>query len=155
MIFLLLNDLLHYLQAKIPERTFELNSLPNRNTTHQSELDCIHISLLNVAEDSSSRIPYTRPQPEAVTYRPENPPVNLNLNLIISCSFNQYSEGLKALSEVITTINSKQVFITEKFKYTVTLQSLTIDQNIHLWNVFSAGILPNVIYKIRAVPTGY
>ncbi|KEY19080.1 Pvc16 family protein [Kaistella antarctica] len=154
MIFLLLNDLLHYLQANIPERTFELNSLPDRNITYQCELDCIHITLLNVAEDSSSRIPYTRPQPGAVTYRPENPPVNLNLNLIISCSFKQYGESLKALSEVITTINSKQVFITEKFKYTVTLQSLTIDQNIQLWSAFSAGILPNVIYKIRSVPTG-
>lgn len=155
MIFLLLNDLLHYLQEKIPERTFELNSLSARNSTHQPEHDCIHITLLSVAEDSSSRIPYTRPQPGDVTVRPENPPLNLNLNLIISCSFSQYDEGLKALSEVITSLNSKQVFTTEKFKYTVTMQSLTIDQNIQLCQAFSAGISPNVIYKLRAVPTGY
>ena len=75
MIFILLNDLLNYLKEEIPDRTFQLNYLPGRDVVNQTEGDSIYITLLNISEDVSSKIPYVYHQDTNNKFSRQNPPL--------------------------------------------------------------------------------
>ena len=151
MIFILLNDLLSYLINEIPDRSFQLNYLPGRDVVNQNEGDSIFITLLNISEDVSAKVPYVYHQDENNKYSRQNPPLILDLCIMISSFFKHYEEGLKAISEVIQKMASKKKFTVGNVTYTVAMYNISMEQNSSLWQALSTNVLPNVVYKIRFI----
>lgn len=149
MIFKILDDLLNYLETEIPDRAFQLNYLPGRDVITQSTSDAMYITLLSISEDVSSKIPYVYKQDSDLRFTKQNAPVFLDLCILISSFFTQYTEGLKAISEVIQKLANKNKFKTNEVEYNVSLYNITMEQNSNLWQALSTNVLPNVIYKIR------
>jgi len=98
-----------------------------------------------------------------------NPEIKLNLYVLISANFqdtdsedsiNDYAEGLKQLSWVISFFQAKNVFTPENSpkladfdpnltKLVVELYSYSFEQLYNFWSVVGAKYLPSVLYKIR------
>jgi hypothetical protein len=100
-----------------------------------------------------------------------NPEIKLNLYVLISANFqdsvendstDDYVEGLKQLSMVISFFQSKNVFTPDNSpkltafdanikKLVVELYSYSFEQLYNFWSVVGAKYLPSVLYKIRMV----
>ncbi len=100
-----------------------------------------------------------------------NPEIKLNLYVLISANFqdtvendssDDYVEGLKQLSMVISFFQAKNVFTpdnspklatfdTNLKKLVVELYSYSFEQLFNFWSVVGAKYLPSVLYKIRMV----
>ena len=98
-----------------------------------------------------------------------NPEINLNLYVLISANFqnadaedstDDYVEGLKQLSWIISFFQAKNVFTPENSpkladfdpnltKLVVELYSYSFEQLYNFWSVVGAKYLPSVLYKIR------
>ncbi len=98
-----------------------------------------------------------------------NPELKLNLYVLISANFqdtdsedsiNDYAEGLKQLSWIISFFQAKNVFTPENSpkladsdpnltKLVVELYSYSFEQLYNFWSVVGAKYLPSVLYKIR------
>lgn len=151
MIFIILDNLRSYLQSQIPDRTFQLNYLPGRDVVNQTDGESIFITLLNISEDVSSKIPYVYHQDQNNKFSRQNPPLILELSIIISSFFKQYDEGLKAISAVINKLASKRKFLIQDTSYTISMYNISMEQNSNLWQALSTNVLPNVVYKIRYI----
>jgi hypothetical protein len=98
-----------------------------------------------------------------------NPEIKLNLYVLISANFqnadaedstDDYVEGLKQLSWIISFFQAKNVFTPENspkladfdpnlIKLVVELYSYSFEQLYNFWSVVGAKYLPSVLYKIR------
>lgn len=151
MIFKILDDLVNHLGTEIPDRSFQLNYLPGRDVISQNTSDSIYITLLSISEDVSAKIPYVYKQDIDLKLTKQNAPIFLDLCILISSFFTQYTEGLKAISEVIQKLSDKSKFKNKDIEYNITLYNISMEQNSNLWQALSTNVLPNVIYKIRCV----
>lgn len=127
------------------------------------------VSLINIEEDrvykdQKSTIINNRGNVERL-----NPEIKLNLYVLISANFqdtdsedsiNDYAEGLKQLSWIISYFQAKNVFTPENSpklanfdsnltKLVVELYSYSFEQLYNFWSVVGAKYLPSVLYKIR------
>ena len=141
MIFYLLDGLRLHLQTEIPDRNFQLNYLPGRDVVNSTPEDSIYITLLNISEDVSSKIPYVYHQDANNRFSRQNPPLILDLSIMISSFFKHYDEGLKAISEVIKKLASKQRFTIGNFTFTVSMYNISMEQNSNLWQALSTNVL--------------
>lgn len=101
-----------------------------------------------------------------------NPEIKLNLYVLISANFqddtigddsaNDYLEGLKQLSMIISFFQAKNVFTPDNSpslasfdpnlkKLVVELYSYSFEQLYNFWSVVGTKYLPSVLYKIRMV----
>lgn len=100
-----------------------------------------------------------------------NPEIKLNLYVLISANFqntddedssDDYVEGLKQLSWIISFFQARNVFTPENSpklsdfdpnmkKLVVELYSYTFEQLYNFWSVVGAKYLPSVLYKIRVL----
>ena len=149
MIFIVLNDLRSYLQTELPDRKFQLNYLPGRDAVSAAQENSIYLTLLNIAEDASSKIPYTYHQEDISRLSRQIPPSVLDLTVMISSFYQNYEDGLKAISEVISKLNLKRKFSFQNSTYTISIYPISMQENSDLWQALSTNILPKVIYKIR------
>lgn len=98
-----------------------------------------------------------------------NPEIKLNLYVLISANFqdkqtdtaeDDYVEGLKQLSYVISFFQSKNVFTRENSpalaekdpslkRLIVELYSYSFEQLYNFWSVLGTKYLPSVLYKVR------
>jgi hypothetical protein len=86
-----------------------------------------------------------------------NPDVKLNLYVMITTNFGDYSTALKYLSYVISFFQSKFVFDHQSSpkldlgieKLIVELYTLTFEQQNYLWSAVGSKLLPSVLYKVR------
>lgn len=130
------------------------------------------VSLINIEEervykDQRSSIINSKGKVEYV-----NPELKLNLYVLISANFqdtsadndtsDDYVEGLKQLSFIISFFQAKNVFTPDNSpnlaKYdpkiknlVVELYSYTFEQLYNFWSVVGAKYLPSVLYKVRMV----
>ena len=149
MIFDTLNDLRSYLQTELPDRKFQLNYLPGRDAVTTDQENSIYLTLLNISEDASAKIAYPYQQDGNRIFSNPTPALALELIVMISSFYQNYDAGLKAISDVIIKLNSKQKFSLENLNYTISLYPISIEENSNLWQAISTNILPNVIYKVR------
>lgn len=149
MIFDTLNDLRSYLQTQLPDRKFQLNYLPGRDAVTTDQENSIYLTLLNISEDASAKIAYPYQQDGNRKLSHPTPALALELIVMISAFYQNYDAGLKAISDVIIKLKSKQKFSLENLTYTISLYPISIEENSNLWQAISTNILPNVIYKVR------
>ncbi len=129
----------------------------------------VGVSLINIEEDrvykdQKSTIINNQGNVERL-----NPEIKLNLYVLISANFqnsveedttDDYVEGLKQLSWIISFFQAKNVFTPENSpkladfdpnltKLVVELYSYSFEQLYNFWSVVGAKYLPSVLYKIR------
>jgi len=100
-----------------------------------------------------------------------NPEIKLNLYILISANFqdtkrqdpsDDYVEGLKQLSYVISFFQSRYVFTADNSpalagfdpgikKLIVELYSYSFEQLYNFWTVIGTKYLPSVLYKVRMI----
>lgn len=127
------------------------------------------LTLMNIEEDRVAKDQRVTVKNMMGGIETRNPDIYLNLYILISANFNasdteapklDYLEGLKKLSQVISFLQSKNVFtqsnspllttIDKKIqKLTVELFSFNFEQMNHFWSIIGHSYLPSVLYKVR------
>jgi hypothetical protein len=123
------------------------------------------LTLVNLEEESTLRnLPHYKViDKETTEYR--NPPVNMNIYLLVSANCNTYTNSLRAISKTIEFFQGKKVFTSENttyeekedfdvlgsFKLIVELYTASFEQLNHVWGTLGGRQLPSVIYKIQLV----
>jgi|SRR5690606_7436345 hypothetical protein len=151
MIHHLLNHLCSYLEDNIEDCSFYVGYLPGRDAAAQNVDDGVYITLLAITEDVAAKIPFVYAQDVNRKISKQDPPIILELSVMVSAYFKTYTESLKAISKVIQKLADKKKFITDDFSYSLAMYNMTMDQSNNLWQALSTNVLPNVIYKIRHV----
>jgi hypothetical protein len=114
------------------------------------------ISLVNIEEDrvSKQQENYTKTM---TSIRYKNPPLFLNLYMLISMNRNNYGDSLTRLGHILQFFQYQNVFTPISHptldsriqKLVVELYSLNFEQVNHLWSTLGGKYLPSVMYKIR------
>ena len=119
----------------------------------------VFLSLVNLSEEGTLK---NGPHYYMKNGRPryKEPPVYLNLFLLVAFHFDQYTTGITRLSETIELFQSKPWFGAENQRpgnsFPANLERLVFDfYNLdfeklnHLWGVSGGSYLPSVLYKVR------
>ena len=124
-------------------------------------LDKIVITLINLEEEATLK---NMSSNKIINDRTEylNPPINLNLYILISSTSSSYDNSLKYLSRVVTFFQDKKVFTEQNsptnnlpeismdsFKFILDQYSPTFEESNFLWSTLGGKQLPSVIYKMR------
>lgn len=119
----------------------------------------IGVALLNVEEERTTRM--QTPQPAFVAGQQVilQPELRLNLHVVFAAYFQNYDQGLRQLSNVLTFFQSHPVFdpgehpsLDPRFvRLAVDLISLTYEQLNQVWAFIGGKQLPSVIYRVRLV----
>lgn len=127
------------------------------------------VSLINIEEDRVYKDQKSTLINSSGNVERLNPEIKLNLYVLISANFqntdaedstDDYVEGLKQLSWIISFFQAKNVFTPENSpkmadfdpaltKLVVELYSYSFEQLYNFWSVVGAKYLPSVLYKIR------
>jgi hypothetical protein len=170
----LANELNEYLKLRTGtpgvDRVY-LTSVATENGGVVIPVKSVGMSLINIEEERVYRDQKTSfiNNDGVVEYR--NPEINLNLYVLISANFqdrdvddssDDYVEGLKQLSFIISFFQAKNVFTPENSpslasydpniqRLVVSLYSYSFEQLYNFWSVVGARYLPSVLYKISLV----
>lgn len=121
----------------------------------------ILLTLVNVEEEASLKNQkYTKMNAlQKPVYM--NPPVNLNLFILMSSTHADYETALKRLSTVIEFFQAKKVFTQkdgnlvngsgEGFKLIMDLVPMSFEATNHLWGFLGGKQMPSVMYKMRMI----
>lgn len=129
------------------------------------------ISVINIEEERVMKEQQTRVVNTSGETSYRNPEIKLNLYLIITANYttqsnegesDQYIEGLKQLSYIISFFQQRNVFTPanspsmtlidpQMEKLVVELFSYSFEQLYNFWSVVGAKYLPSVLYRVRLV----
>jgi hypothetical protein len=123
------------------------------------------LTLLNLEEESSMKnTPSYKVRDGKTEYK--NPPVNLNLYLLISANCDTYDKSLRCISKTIQFFQGKKVFtstntvynrinvafdVLDYFKFILELHTLSLEELNYVWGTLGGRQLPSVIYKIQVI----
>jgi hypothetical protein len=123
------------------------------------------LTLLNLEEDSTQKnLPNFKVRNGITEYK--NPPVHLNLYLLISANCDTYDKSLRCISKTIQFFQGKKVFtstntvynrtnvafdVFDQFKFNLELYTLSLEQLNYVWGTLGGRQLPSVIYKIQLI----
>lgn len=90
-----------------------------------------------------------------------NPPIFLNLYLLISANYNaeNYLEALKMLSAIIKFFQSSAVFTSSAYpdldssieRLTFEVYNIPVRELSHIWSGIGAKYVPSIVYKVRMI----
>lgn len=123
------------------------------------------ITLLRIEEEPTLKnSPSYRVRAFGVEY--QNPPIHLNLYVLIAANFDNYEASLISLSKTIEFFQGRKVFtsadtiynrdnvsldIPGDFKLILELYSPTFEELNNIWGTFGGRQLPSAIYKLQLV----
>lgn len=96
----------------------------------------------------------------------KNPPVHLNLYLLVSANCDSYDKSLRSISKVIEFFQGKKVFtsgntvynrnnvsfeVLDYFKFILELYTPTFEELNNIWGTLGGRQLPSVIYKVQLI----
>ena len=127
--------------------------------------DKVVITLLNIQEETVLK---NAPVVKIVNNKTEykNPPVNLNLFIIVSANCDSYDKSLRSISKTIEFFQGKKVFtsantvynrtnvafdVLEYFKFVLELYTPGFEELNNIWGTLGSRQLPAVIYKIQFI----
>lgn len=135
------------------------------NGDHAKVKDKVVMSLLNIEEETVMKnSPHFHITGNKTEYK--NPPVNLNLYLLISGNCDSYDKSLRSISKIIEFFQGKNVFtsgntvykrnnpsfdVLDFFKFNLELYTPSFEQLNNIWGTFGGRQLPSVIYKIQLI----
>jgi hypothetical protein len=169
----MLNNALTYLKRYLEEKVKQPNegislAAINRDGLQPGNGDLL-ITLLRIEEERS--VPsneYYRPAQRdsagnMLSLKRKNPPVLLNLYILVSAQSENYETALSQISHVLSAFREKNIFekdeIARTLEQTITgidsltleLCSLTFEQHNSLWQTLGVKIMPAVLYKVKTV----
>lgn len=123
------------------------------------------LTLLNLEEEATLKnLPNMKVKNGTTEYK--NPPVNLNLYLLISANCDKYDKSLRCISKTIQFFQGKKVFtstntvynrtnvafeVFDYFKFNMELYTLSFEQMNYVWGTLGGRQLPSVVYKIQLI----
>jgi hypothetical protein len=123
------------------------------------------MSLLKLEEESTLKnTPHFKVQDSKTDYK--NPPVHLNLYLLISANCETYDKSLRSISKVIEFFQGKKVFtsantvydrtnvsfdVFDSFKFILELYTPSFEELNNVWGTFGGRQLLSAIYKIQLI----
>jgi hypothetical protein len=118
------------------------------------------ISLANFAEESTMKNNPSHSILRNETAEYKNPPVNLNLFVLITACMTNYENALIYLSHTITFFQGKYIFTLKNsstqvkglpvdFRIILDLYTLSFEQINYLWSTLGGKQQPFVCYKVR------
>lgn len=132
--------------------------------------DKVVISLVNVREEKTLKNgPFSRRNDTTLKAEYFNPPVFLNLYILISVSQSNYTNALIYLSRIVSFFQEKNVFTQEnsvsnitdvevpqtermdEFKLILELYCPSFEEQNHIWGTLGGKQLPSVMYLARLV----
>jgi hypothetical protein len=121
------------------------------------------LTLLNLEEETTLKnTPSFKIKDGKTEYK--NPPVHLNIYLLISANCDTYDKSLRCISETIQFFQGKKVFtvsntvynrtnvafdVLDYFKFILELYTLSLEELNYVWGTLGGRQLPSVIYKIQ------
>lgn len=121
--------------------------------------DSVGLSLLNIEEERTFKtaglVATTKARSSSSLV---SPPIWLNLQIMFTAYFNNYTESLKHLSYILACLQTKPVFNGENTaamadldpeKLIFDLNTLGLEQQHYIWSMIGLRYLPSVIYKVR------
>lgn len=125
----------------------------------------IVITLVKIEEEFAMKNrPTNRRNPVTNNIEYVNPPVFLNLYILITPNTSDYGVTLTFLSRVISYFQYQRVFTENNaaipsedgdilpirhFNFNLSMESPTIEQLNHLWSILGGKLLPSVLYKLQ------
>lgn len=95
-----------------------------------------------------------------------NPPVNLNLYVLVTANHDSYEDALNVLSEIVATfqhrnilnaadlnLNTNAFFASRQLKFT--MMSPSLEEWNHLWSMLGGKQLPALLYMVQALAIEY
>ena len=136
-----------------------LNRIVDESGKLDISVDTIVGSVVNIEEERINRqhIPRVNREGNQTSY--SNPQVDLNLYILFAANFGTYTQGLKAISNVIAFFQKNSVFTPSSHpeldsnveKLVCELQTLGFEQLSYLWGTLGFSYLPSALYKVRLV----
>lgn len=158
---LLRDELDAYLQLVLPGvgsgPRVELTKLMNQDGTLSMLDDKVGFTLISVDEEKIMKAQKPTVQTVGGTTKFLNPEIRLNLFVLFTANFDDYSTALRHLSQVITFFQGKTVY-NKQVSPTLDpgIESLyidyineTIEQQYELWTRLGAKYIPSVVYRVR------
>lgn len=134
-----------------------LSSILEQNGEIAIEQDRVAICLANIEEERIGKTQQAYLRGENGSHLKSNPDIKLNLYLLFVARFGKYKESLKAISQVVSFFQSRNVFDRRDYpemddsldKLIFELQTMDFEQMNHLWGALGAKHMPSVLYKMR------
>jgi hypothetical protein len=131
--------------------------------------DRLVLTLLKTEEEASLKnMPAQRRNPVTGTLEYVNPPVFLNLYVLVTANHRIYTNAMLFLSRAIGYFQYKKVFTEqdsaipsspnfqiERFNFNLSLLSPSFEQINHIWGVLGGKHLPFALYKLQLVGIEY
>lgn len=123
------------------------------------------ITLLRLEEEATLKnSPHVKINENKTEYR--NPPVHLNLYLLIAANFKNYDTSLISISKVIEFFQGKKVFtssntvynrdnvafeVLDDFRFILEIYSPSFEELNNIWGTLGGRQMPSVIYKVQLI----
>lgn len=141
------------------ERVVMGNLLDQSGSVNANVIDRVVLSLVNVEEERIFRSVDTMQRQADGRYQMVRPEVRVNLYALFIANLDDYSEALKALSNIISFFQHRPYFeyasipalATQEGRLIAELHSPTFEQINHLWGALGVKYLPSVMYKMRVM----
>jgi len=136
-------------------------SINNLNSLQKENAQGIVISLLNVEEETTLKnSPNVVRKKDRLMYK--EPPVFLNLNVLMAFEFEDYGTSLQRLEDTVQFFQNKRRFSADNersenpfpsgaHKLVLDLQQLTFEHLNHIWSISGGSHFLSLFYKIRLV----
>ncbi|NCB06813.1 MAG: DUF4255 domain-containing protein [Bacteroidia bacterium] len=127
--------------------------------------DKVAMTLLKLEEEPTLKnVPNYKIKDNKTEYR--NPPVHLNLFILISANCETYEKSLRSISRVIQFFQGKKIFtsgntiynrtnvsldVLDQFRFIVELYTPGFEELNHIWGILGGRQLPSVMYKVQIV----
>ncbi len=179
MIFRALNilksELQHHLSAHLKEgesvilgniALLDNQSLPGNGNV--SNLDGkVVLTLVNIKQEETLRnVPHYKVDDGQTVYK--NPPIHLNLFVLVTANSSSYETSLKYLDQIIKCFQAKNIFTNQNsfeqfndpdidqkelgpFRLLIELYSPSFEETNYLWSTLGGKQLPSACYKVRVL----
>jgi Pvc16 N-terminal domain len=131
--------------------------------------DKIVMTVIKTEEEAALKNqPAYRRDPVSGVLNYANPPIFLNIYLLITANYSDYPNALTQLSRVIGYFQHKRVFTDadsavslppgspiQHFDFNLSMVSPSFEQINHIWSVLGGKHLPNVLYKVQLIQLEY
>lgn len=123
------------------------------------------VTLLRLEEEATLKnSPHVKVNENKSEYR--NPPLHLNLYLLIAANFKNYDTSLISISKVIEFFQGKKVFtssntvynrdnvafeILDDFRFNLEIYSPSFEELNNIWGTLGGRQMPSIIYKVQLI----
>ena len=137
----------------------QLNNIANINDEKNDLYNKIIMTLLKVEEEPSLKNAgfYTKISPDQI--QKHQPPVYLNLYLLIAITKKNYREALQLLSDTVTFFQYNKAFTgtvpgatteqNDSYRITVELHDINFQEVFDMWSNLGSKQFPSIMYKVR------